>query len=108
MDIDKLTDIEQLKDHEQRELAETIGLEAYKKLVKNYGGTPIYVQQANSVLKGIRDKELNAKFDGGNLKGLAVEYGLSKNTVRAIVAPKRKEIRTAPLEGQMKFETEND
>ncbi len=106
MDIDKLTDIEQLRDSEQRELAETIGLEAYKRLVKNYGGMPIYVQQANSVMKGVRDQELNEKFDGDNFKELAVEYGLSKNTVRAIVTPKRKELRSAPLEGQLKFETE--
>lgn len=37
MDIEKLTSMEQLRD-DQKILAETIGLEAYKKLVVNYAG----------------------------------------------------------------------
>ena len=48
MDIDKLTSIEQLRD-DQRELAEVLGIEAYKRLIKYYGGTPLYVQKASPV-----------------------------------------------------------
>ena len=51
MDIEKLTSMEQLRD-DQKILAETIGLEAYKKLVVNYAGSFIYVQKIDSVLKG--------------------------------------------------------
>lgn len=103
MDIDKLVSLDQLRD-DQRELAEIIGLEAYKQLIKYYGGTPLYVQKADSVLKDSRDKELNEKFDGSNYKELAREYGISEMTIRDIVAPKRKELRVAPLEGQLSFE----
>lgn len=103
MDIDKLTNVDQLRD-EQKELAEIIGLDAYKKLIKHYGGNQLYIQQADSVLKDVRDKELNEKFDGTNYRKLSIEYGISEMTIRDIVAPKRKQLRLAPLEGQMSFE----
>lgn len=103
MDIDKLETADQLRE-DQKELAEVIGLEAYKKLVRHYGGNQLYIQQADSVLKDLRDKEMNEKFDGSNYKELSREYGISEMTIRDIVAPKRKELRSAPLEGQLSFD----
>lgn len=103
MDINKLVSVDQLRE-DQRELAEVIGLDAYKKLVHFYGGSLLYVQKVDSVLKDTRDKELNEKFDGGNYKELAREYGISEMTIRDIVAPKRKELKFAPLEGQLNFD----
>lgn len=92
MDISKLDCISQLRD-DQRELAEVIGLEAYKKLIRHYGGNQLYVQQAGSVLKDIRDKEIREKFDGGNYKELSREYSVSEMTIRDIVAKKRKKLK---------------
>lgn len=103
MNIDKLTDIEQLRD-DQRELAELIGLEQYKKLVTQYAGSFLYIQKIDSVLKDLRDTEIREKFDGGNYGELAREYDLAEATVRDIVADKRRQLRTMPLEGQMSFE----
>lgn len=102
MDIDKLTSVDQLRS-DQRELAEIIGIEAYKKLVANYAGSFLYIQKIDSVLKDLRDKEIREKFDGGNYGSLAREYDLAEATVRDIVAEKRKQLRSAPLEGQMQF-----
>lgn len=103
MDIDKLTSIEQLR-ADQKELAEIIGLEAYKKLVVNYAGSFLYIQKIDSVLKDLRDDEIREKFDGGNYGALAREYDLAEATVRDIVAEKRKQLRRVPLEGQLQFE----
>ncbi len=103
MDIEKLTSLDQLQD-DQRDLAELIGLEAYKKLIANFAGNPLYIQKADSVLKNARDIEIRNKFDGSNYKELALEYDLAVSTVRDIVASKRRELRLAPLEGQMSFE----
>lgn len=103
MDIDKLVSLDQLRD-DQRELAEIIGLEAYKKLVVNFAGSFLYIQKIDSVLKDVRDDEIREKFDGGNYGALAREYNLAEATVRDIVAEKRKQLRLAPLEGQMSFE----
>ena len=102
MDIEKLTSMEQLRD-DQKILAETIGLEAYKKLVDNYAGSFIYVQKIDSVLKDLRDNEIREKFDGGNYGELARKYNLAEATVRDIVADKRKQLREMPMEGQMKL-----
>ena len=48
MDIEKLTSMEQLRD-DQKILAETIGLEAYKKLVVNYAGSFIYDEYPDKI-----------------------------------------------------------
>lgn len=107
MDIDRLTSIDQLSG-EQRELAELVGLEAYKKLVLNYAGNTIYIYKLDSVLKGVRDAEICEKFDGGNYRELAIEYDLASDTIRNIVAEKRRMMRHEPLEGQLSFEISTD
>ena len=95
MDIDKLTNIDQLHDDKsQLELAEVIGLDAYKKLVAYYGGSRVYVQKASSILKEVRDHEIRKKFNGWNYRHLAIEYGLSEATIRDIVAPRSRDRRT--------------
>lgn len=106
MDIEKLTDIGQLPE-EQKELAELIGLDAYKKLVERYAGSPIYIQKADSVMKSVRDEEIRSRFDGSNYRELALAYGLAISTVREIVASRRREIRGAPVKGQLAFDDEN-
>ena len=103
MDFDKLTGTEQLRE-DQRELADVIGLEAYKKLIRHYGGNQLYIQQVDSVLKDLRDKELNEKFDGSNYKELSREYGISEMTIREIVKEKRQQLRGKALEGQLSFD----
>ena len=49
MTLDKLT-MEQLHGS-QLEIAEVIGMEAYRKLVASYGGSSIYISKADSVMK---------------------------------------------------------
>ena len=102
MNIDMLTDTGQLIG-EQRELAETIGLDAYKKLITNYGGNQLYIQQAASVMKQMRDKEIIEKFNGRNYRELSKEYGISEMTIRSIVSAKRKQLRSKPIDGQLDF-----
>lgn len=84
MDIEKITDIDQLSG-EQRELAEIVGLASYKKLVTNYGGNLLYIPKPETVLKDIIHKEISEDFDGRNYKKLAIKYGLSEKTVRKII-----------------------
>lgn len=101
MDIEKIT-----LDHlsgDQLELAELIGLEAYKKLVKYCGGGDVYVCKADTITRLSRNKEICEKFDGENYRELAKEYGLTDRWVRAITAEKLKNMRNAPVEGQMKL-----
>lgn len=87
MDIEKITCLDQLYG-EQRELAETVGLDAYKKLVKYCGGSRVYIKKSDTLTKSERNAEIKQKFDGENIKRLAVEYNLSESTIRNILFKK--------------------
>ncbi len=83
MNLDKLT-MSQLHGG-QLELAETVGLEAYKKLVLRYSGSSIYIGKADEAARADRDEEIYKKFNGENQLELAHEYGLAKKTINDII-----------------------
>ena len=70
---------------EQRELAETIGLEAYIKLVDAYGGSNIYIQKPDTVTRDARNNEIRENFNGYNYRQLARRYDVTEKTIREIV-----------------------
>lgn len=88
---------------DQRELAECIGMEAYKKLVKNYAGSCIYVCKPDTITANLRNEEIRRKFNGYNYSELALEYNLAEVSIRRIVAPVIAEVKAAPLPGQVTF-----
>lgn len=53
MNIIDLIEINHLKG-EQRELAETIGIEAYRKLVTHYGGERVFIPRLDSIVSSNR------------------------------------------------------
>lgn len=101
MDIDDIT-LDQLSG-DQYDLAELIGIEAYRKLVKNYGGGFIYICKADTVMKISRNNEICKRFNGYNYKELAKLYNLSEKTIREITADKLKILKNMPIEGQLKL-----
>ena len=84
MDIEKITSLEQLSG-DQRALAETVGIDAYKKMVGQYGGSSIYINKTDTITRSGRNAEIQRKFNGSNYHELAKEYGLSEPSVRKIV-----------------------
>lgn len=96
--LDKLT-LDDL-DADQRQLAECIGLDAYKKLLKNYAGSPITVRMPKRITIPVRDKEICDKFNGYNYGDLAREYNLSEVSIRRIVSSEISRIKATPLPGQ--------
>ena len=87
MNLDKLT-MEQLHGN-QLDIAETVGIEAYKKLVMKYRGSNIYIGKADKALRASRDEEIYGKFNGENYLALAHEYRLSDKTVHDIIRTQR-------------------
>ena len=81
MDADKLS-------KEQRGIMECIGLEAYKKLTKSYGGSRIYIAKPDTINKTQRNECIRKEFDGKNYRLLAKRYGLSENHIRLILTHK--------------------
>ena len=90
-------------DGDQRQLAETIGIEAYRDLVKQYAGTHIYVPEHETFKANQRNAQIRKDFDGYNFRELARKYGLTESSIRRIVEDMREKIRKAPMEGQVKL-----
>ena len=90
-------------DLEQRELAECIGLEAYKKLVGNYAGSNVYVRMPDKLTVNLRNNEIKKKFNGYNYRELAIEFNLSEVSIRRIVSPVLVAVKAAPLPEQTSF-----
>ena len=82
--IEKITNLDQLSG-EQRDIAEVIGLESYRKLVEQYGGTHVYICKAETILRELRNNEIRSQFNGCNYRELAKKYRVSEMTVRKIV-----------------------
>lgn len=71
---------------EQKSIAELIGLDEYKKLVEDYGGTSIYIYNTETLLRCNRNAEIKKRFNGYNFKELALMFGLSERSIRMIIA----------------------
>lgn len=90
-------------DGDQYDLAECIGLEVYIKLVRTFAGLPITIPMPNSINKKARNRKIIKEFNGCNAKKLARKYGLSKRRINELTAKKLKDIREAPIDGQLKM-----
>lgn len=76
-------------DGDQRDLAETIGLEAYLKLVERRGGTTVYVAKQDKLQALKRNAGIIRDFNGYNHKYLALKYNVSDRTVREVLEADR-------------------
>lgn len=99
--LDELT-LDDLDD-EQRELAECIGLDAYKKLVATYAGSPINIRMPDSLTMRQRNNNICKQFNGYNFTELARAYNLTERQIRNIVADEVSKQRNKPLENQISF-----
>lgn len=67
------------------DIVDEIGLDAFLKLVRLCGGEDLYIPQWESLIRGPRDRDIRARFNGGNYKQLAREYRLSERQTRKII-----------------------
>lgn len=66
-------------------LVDIMGIEAFIELIKQYGGSSLYIPNENSVLKPIRNRLIRENFNGHNYKKLAKEFKISEMQVRNII-----------------------
>ena len=93
-DLVKELTIDMVPDGDNRIIAETIGVENYYKLCSVVGGSTIYLQKPESVLRPVRDAHIKAEFNGYNHPELARKYGVTERWVRQLCGEGK-------LEGQM-------
>ncbi|WP_295761692.1 Mor transcription activator family protein [uncultured Oscillibacter sp.] len=74
---------------DQRDLAAALGLDAYLRLAALRGGQELYVPKLQSLERGPRDRDIRARFDGGNYRELAARHQLSVRQVRKILSGTR-------------------
>ncbi|MEG2787925.1 MAG: Mor transcription activator family protein [Romboutsia sp.] len=75
--------IEDLPDS-YKDIAEEIGIDPFKKLVKLLGGNSIYVPKEASLTRPIRDRIIKEDFNG-DYKILARRYNISQSQIRNIL-----------------------
>jgi len=83
-------------DGEQRRMAEAIGVEAYRQLIRMYAGTMLYVPTVDAITRKTRDSLICEEYNGHNQRVLAIKYGISEQWVRTIVGAD-----TKPVDGQI-------
>lgn len=72
-------------DEEQRELADCLGLDTYKKFILTYAGTFLSVRNPERVILPVRDRLIRKEFNGGNYNELALKYHLTNVRIRQII-----------------------
>ncbi|WP_050698994.1 Mor transcription activator family protein [Anaeromassilibacillus senegalensis] len=75
---------------EQLEIAETIGIEPYRELVRRFSGSQIRIWTVDRLTKKIRDDQIRKEYNGHNVKQLARKYHLSDQTIWEITSNARK------------------
>lgn len=100
--MDDLLDMIKVEDlqGDSKELAEIVGMPVFKKLVKYYGGSSIYIPKADWFVLPIRNKLIIREYNGENSFSLSRKWGMSERRVLEIVKEKSDELRHSPLDGQ--------
>jgi len=66
-------------------IADAVGVDGLVKLCECFGGSSVYIPQKKELLKNKIYGMIYQEYDGGNIKQLAVKYGVSEATVYNIV-----------------------
>lgn len=78
MTIDDLAEKHQL-------LAQVVGIDGLRSLIRNFGGGQIYIPKTADLLKEMKVKAILKEFDGSNRKQLAIKYDVSESFVYSVV-----------------------
>ena len=83
--IDKLT-IDDVPEN-LKSVACSIGIDAFRSLIKCAGGTSVYLPSERCITKPVRDRVIRESFCG-DYKEMAKRFGISEVRVRKIICEK--------------------
>lgn len=72
-------------DEKNKKLLEILGVEKYLEFVKEYGGSRIYINMFDEVIKNARDNRIKEEYNRYNIRELAIKYNLTDERVRQVV-----------------------
>lgn len=81
-------------DEKNKEMLAVLGVEKYLEFVKLYGGTRVYINMYDEVIKNARDKRIKKEYNRYNTRYLANKYNLTEERIRQIT-------RDMGMEGQI-------
>lgn len=64
---------------------EEAGAALIRRIVRRLGGVQVYVPRQSGDARRLRDKMIRSKFNGRNVRALAIEFEMSERTVRRIL-----------------------
>ena len=70
-----------------KSVALSIGIDAFKSLIRCAGGTSVYLPSERCITKPVRDRVIRESFCG-DYRELATRFGISEISVRKIVGGK--------------------
>ena len=70
---------------EFHDIVDMLGLEAFLRLATLCGGQSLYIPKLDSLERDGRDREIRARFDGGQYRALAAQFRLSERQIRKIL-----------------------
>ena len=70
---------------EYRDIVDTLGMDVFLALTDLCGGQSLYIPKPESLRRDGRDREIRARFNGGNYRALAAQFGLSERQIRKII-----------------------
>ena len=85
----KLSDLRTIRrtdiPEEYLDIYDSLGADAFLKLVQLCGGQSLYLPKLDSLEREGRNREIRARFNGGNYRALAAQFRLSERQVRKIL-----------------------
>ena len=66
------------------DIVDTIGIDAFKDLVRLAGGSNLYIPNESSLVKSYRNKKIREEFNG-DYKVISRKFGISEVQVRNII-----------------------
>lgn len=70
---------------EYQDILDVLGMEHFLRLIRLCGGQSVYLPKLDTLEKDGRDREIRARFNGGNYRSLARQFRLSERQVRKII-----------------------
>ncbi len=83
------------------EICELIGFNNTLKLIKNFGGSELYIPKIETIAKAKRDVAICKEFNGYNYKTLARKYNLTERHVREICRDVVEKKKQEPIKNQI-------
>ena len=84
-----------------RVIAEEIGTDNLLKLSVLLGGSSFYLPRRERILRPLRDRKILEEYNGYNVYELCKKWDLGESMVRTIIRDKIRELRQAPIDGQV-------